>query len=105
MLRETQVRSLGREDPVEKEMATHSVFVPGKNPMDRGAWGLQSMGSQRVGTQLSDFTNLSDHLWIACPRTVPTTQAQGVPGVFSLFMKSSIHPFYSISKRLNAYYT
>ena len=56
MLRETQVRSLGREDPVEKEMATHSVFLPGKNPMDRGAWGLQSMGSQRVGTQLSDLT-------------------------------------------------
>ena len=63
VLQETQVRSLGREDPVEKEMATHSVFLPGKNPMDRGAWGLQSTGSQRVGTQLSDFTSLSDHLW------------------------------------------
>ena len=63
MLQETQVRSLGREDPMEKELATHSVFLPGKNPMDRGAWGLQSMGSQTVGTQLSDFTSLSDHLW------------------------------------------
>ena len=48
---------------MEKELATHSVFLPGKNPMDRGAWGLQSMGSQTVGTQLSDFTSLSDHLW------------------------------------------
>ena len=32
---ETQVRSLGREDPLEKEMATHSRL---ENLMDRGAW-------------------------------------------------------------------
>ena len=35
---ETQVWSLGPEDPLEKEMATHSSFLPGKKPMDRGAW-------------------------------------------------------------------
>ena len=33
-----QVRSLGREDPLEKEMATHSSFLALENPMDRGAW-------------------------------------------------------------------
>ena len=32
---ETGVRSLGREDPLEKEMATHSCL---ENPMDRGTW-------------------------------------------------------------------
>ena len=35
---ETQVRSLSWEDPLEKEMATHSTILPRKNPMDRGAW-------------------------------------------------------------------
>ena len=35
---ETQVRSLGREDPSEEEMATHSSILPWESPMDRGAW-------------------------------------------------------------------
>ena len=32
------IRSLGQEDPLEKEMATHSSILAWKNPMDRGAW-------------------------------------------------------------------
>ena len=35
---ETQVRSLGREDTLEKEMATHSSILAMENPMDGGAW-------------------------------------------------------------------
>ena len=35
---ETQVRSLGWEDPLEKEMAIHFSTIAWKNPMDRGAW-------------------------------------------------------------------
>jgi len=35
---ETQVQSLGWEDPLEKEMATHSKYPCLENPMDRGAW-------------------------------------------------------------------
>ena len=47
-MRETQVRSLGREDPLEKEMATHSSILAWKiSWMEPGR--LQSMGSQRVG--------------------------------------------------------
>ena len=47
---ETWVRSLGWEDSLEKEMATHSSTLALKNPMDGGAWcRLLSMGSQRVG--------------------------------------------------------
>ena len=34
---ETQVQSLGQEDPLEKDMATHSSTLT-ENPMDRGAW-------------------------------------------------------------------
>ena len=33
------VRSLGREDPLEKEMAIHASILAWENPMDRGAWG------------------------------------------------------------------
>ena len=37
-MQKTQVQSLGWEDPLEEEMATHSSVLARKNPMDRGAW-------------------------------------------------------------------
>ena len=46
---ETRVRSLGWEDPLEKEMATHSSTLAGKIPQTEEPGRLQSMGSQRVG--------------------------------------------------------
>ena len=48
-LQETQVRSLGREDPLEKAMATHSSILAWRIPWMEEPGGLQSMGSQRVG--------------------------------------------------------
>ena len=48
-MRETRVRSLGREDPLEKEMATHSSTLAWRNPWMEEPGGLQSMGPQRVG--------------------------------------------------------
>jgi hypothetical protein len=48
-VQETWVRSLGREDPVEKEMATHSSTLVWKIPWTEEPDRLQSMGSQRVG--------------------------------------------------------
>ena len=45
---ETWVRSLGQEDPLEKEMATHSNTLAWKIPGMEEPGGLQSMGSQRV---------------------------------------------------------
>ena len=47
--KETQVRSLGQEDPLEKEMATHSSSLPWKIPWTEEHGRLQSMGSQRIG--------------------------------------------------------
>ena len=38
LIQEMGVQSLGREDPLEKEMATHSSILAWKNPTDRGAW-------------------------------------------------------------------
>ena len=46
---ETQVRSLGREDPLEKEMAIHSITIAWKIPWTEKPGRPQSMGSQRVG--------------------------------------------------------
>ena len=46
---QTQVRSLGWEDPLEKGMATHSSILAWRIPWTEGPGGLQSMGSQRVG--------------------------------------------------------
>ena len=48
-MQETQVRSLGREDPLEKGMATHSSTLAWKIPWTEEPGGLQSKGSQRVG--------------------------------------------------------
>ena len=47
-MQETWV-SLGQEDPLEKEMATHSSIPDGKIPWTEEPGGLQSMGLQRVG--------------------------------------------------------
>ena len=43
-----QVRSLGQEGPLEKEMATHFSILVWKIPSTEESGGLQSMGSQRV---------------------------------------------------------
>ena len=48
-MQETGVQSLGWEDPLEKEMATHFNILTWEIPWTEEAGGLQSMGSQRVG--------------------------------------------------------
>ena len=48
-MRETWVRSLGQEDLLEKEMATHSSILAWKIPWTEEPGGLQSLGSPRVG--------------------------------------------------------
>ena len=48
-MRETQVQSLGREEPLEKRMATHSSILAWKIPWTEEPGGLQSMELQRVG--------------------------------------------------------
>ena len=54
-MRETQVQSLGQEDPLETEMATHSSVLARKIPWMELPGGLPSMGSWRVG-----------HNWVTC---------------------------------------
>ena len=48
-MRDTQIPSLGQEDPLEKEIATHSSILAWKIPWAEEPGGLQSKKSQRVG--------------------------------------------------------
>ena len=52
-MQETQVPSMGSEDPQEEGITTYSSILAWRIPMDRGAGGLQSMGSQKSRTRLS----------------------------------------------------
>ena len=51
-MQETWIRSLGREDPLEEERATHSNILAWETPWTQKPGGLQSMGLQRVGHDL-----------------------------------------------------
>ena len=59
-MQKTWVRSLGQEDPLEKEMATHSSTLAWKNPMEGGAWYATVHGVHGVAksqTRMSNFTH------------------------------------------------
>ena len=49
VMQETQARSLGQEDPLEKEVGAHSSILAQRIPRTEEPSGLQSFGSQRVG--------------------------------------------------------
>ena len=54
VMRETWVPSLGWEDPLQEEMATHSTILAWRIPMDRGAWRATVQGVAKSQTRLSD---------------------------------------------------
>ena len=68
-VQETHVRSLGREDPLEKEMVTQSGTLAWKIPWTKKPGWLQSMGSQRVGHNWVTSLSLSFlvHQSLLCP--------------------------------------
>ena len=53
-MQETRVRSLGRENPLEEGMATHSSILAWRIPMDREAWRAAVHGAAKSQTRLSD---------------------------------------------------
>ena len=53
-MQETQVQTLGWEEPLEKEMATHSSILAWEIPQTQEPSGLQSVGLQKSQTQLSN---------------------------------------------------
>ena len=60
---ETQIRSMGREDPLEKGMATHSSILAWKIPWTEKPGGLQLMGLQRVRHDWMTFNNSLISSW------------------------------------------
>ena len=60
---ERQIRSLGQEDPLEEDMATHSSILAWRIPWTEEPGGLQSTGSQSQ-TQLSDKVQHCFHKYI-----------------------------------------
>ena len=61
---EIWIQPLGQEDPLEKEMATHSSILAWEIPWTEEPGGLQSMGSKRVGHDLSiPLTVSNDKIW------------------------------------------
>ena len=53
-MRDTQVRSLGWEDPLGEDMATHSIILARRIPINRGAWQATVHGVAKSRTRLSD---------------------------------------------------
>ena len=66
-----QVKSLGREDPLEREMATCSSVLAWEIPWTEEPGGLQSMGSQKSWRRLSDKSNSN--------MSLPSTQVLSPP--------------------------
>ena len=58
-MQETQVQSLGREDPLEKKMATSASILAWENPMDRGAWGATVHGVTKESDMTEQLNNNS----------------------------------------------
>ena len=95
---ETKVRSLGQEDPLQKEMATHSSTLAWKIPWTVEHGRLQSTGSQRVGQDWATSLHLhltcdldtSIHSYLNKPSTY--NPALLCPTTWQLFAKSAVSP-------------
>ena len=58
-MQESRVQSLSWQDPLDKEMATHSIFLSGESHGQGEPGELQSVGSKRVGHEQLTLTQLS----------------------------------------------
>ena len=75
-MQETQVQSLRREDPPEKDMATHSSTLAWRIPWTEEPGGLQAMGSQ--GLDATERLN-RDHQVFVCAVELTTVEQKGIP--------------------------
>ena len=93
----TQIQSLGQEDPLEEELATHSSVLAGKNPMDRGAWQATVPGVTKSRTWLSDQAwtsyRYSFHAWLLLPNIIPLRCSHAFACVIGSFLKL-VHNFH-----------
>ena len=85
-MQETQVRSLGQEDPLEKEMATHSSILPGKAHGHRSLVGCSPQGRKEL-----DATDHNSYLFLQTRRILLNHLS------FQIFCCGNIHTTYSFS--------
>ena len=81
---ETRVRSLGREDALEKEMATHFSTLAWKIPWTEEPGRLQSIGSQRDGHNFSFFHFTFSNTTTGAGQISPSTKSAGAPRRYCL---------------------
>ena len=84
-MREIQVRSLGREDPLEKEMAIHSSTIAWKIPWTEEPGRLQSMGSQRVGHDWGTSISLSLSFTFKCFQKAVPVRLDSLTMVYNIY--------------------
>ena len=82
-MQETQVWSLGREDPLEKGMATHSSVLAWRIPGTGEPGGLSSMGSHRVGHDWSDLAAAAAAASDSTTLRVEVNEGKKYPGLQS----------------------
>ena len=87
-MQETQVQSLGGEDPLEKQAATHSSVLAWKSPWTEEPGRLQSMGSQRVRHDLATKPppNSPAEVLMEKPNSTISTTDQLSQTLLSIFM-------------------
>ena len=85
-MQETRIQSLGREDPLEKGMATHSSIPAWRIPRTEEPGGLQSVGWQRVGHDwATNTTRVHDMLLPCCVFILIINHHHPLSFVFCLF--------------------
>ena len=97
-LQESQIQSLGQEDPLEEDIATHSSILAWRIPWTEDPGGLQSIGSQRVGHDWSSWARV--YTW----KLPDTSEEHHIPTVSSgmhfhslpHWMSSQPHPWRSM---------
>ena len=77
--KETWIQSLGQEDPLEDGIATYSSILVWRIPWTEESYGLQSIGSQRVGHDWSNLAHTSMVTWPSAqaPRKKDKCQGEG----------------------------
>ena len=84
-MQETWVRSLGGEDSLEKEMATHSNILAGKIPWAEEPGGLQSMGCKELDT--AELTHTHTNIRVSHPCKFPSL----VIGLYMSVLSVNLH--------------
>ena len=83
---EMRVQSLGREDPLEKEIANHSSILAWRIPWTEESGGLQSMGSQRVGHNWNNLAHVNmgrkPNFWWRAPDLAPTCPTENEEAIW-----------------------